>query len=130
MLKYGVMKVTPYLFKKIMTRYLAIFSDIHGDEFEVKGFRLMTDKEVSNFEDIAASITWEFAFYATSESLNYSNGEELLSRIEYKEIDKEQYTILDKIFGGEFGTFIGPEYLQTIFNGESEIDEEEFDEND
>lgn len=124
------MKVTSYLFKKFMARYLAIFNDNHGDEFEVNGFRIMTDKEVTSFEDLAASITWEFAFYANSESLNYSNGEELLSRIEYKEIDKEQYTIIDKVFGGEFGTFIGEEYLQTIFDGETEIDEEDFDEND
>jgi len=124
------MKVTPYLFKKFMARYLAIFSDNHGDEFDVNGFRIMTDKEVTSFEDIATSITWEFAFYANSESLNYSNGEDLLSRIEYKEIDKEQYTIIDKVFGGEFGTFIGEEYLQTIIDGEAEIDEEDFDDND
>jgi len=113
-----------------MARYLAIFNDNHGDEFDVNGFRIMTDKEVTSFEDIATSITWEFAFYANSESLNYSNGEDLLSRIEYKEIDKEQYTIIDKVFGGEFGTFIGEEYLQTILDGDSEIDEEDFDESD
>ncbi len=113
-----------------MARYLVTFHDTHGDEFEINGFRLMTDKEVANFEDLATSITWEFAFYANTESLNYANGEDLLSRIEYKEINKEQYTILDKIFDGEFGTFIGEEYLQTILDGESEIDDEEFEDND
>ncbi len=45
-------------------------------------------------------------------------------------LDKEQYTIIDKVFGGEFGTFIGEEYLQTILDGDSEIDEEDFDESD
>lgn len=124
------MKVTPYLFKKIMARYLVTFHDIHGDEFEVNGFRIMTDREVTIFEDLATSITWEFAYYANTESLNYANGEDLLSRIEYKEIDKEQYAILDKVFGGEFGIFIGVDYLQTILEGESEIDDEEFEDND
>jgi len=123
------MKVTPYLFKKFMARYLAIFNDIHGDEFEVNGFRIMTDKEVAFFEDIANDITWDFVYYANSESLNYANGEDLLSRIEYREIDKEQYATLDKVFGGEFGTFIGPEYLQTILEEVGELDEEDFDEN-
>ncbi len=113
-----------------MVRYLVTFNDNHGNEFDVNGFKIMTDKEVNNFEDLATSITWEFAYYANSESLNYANGEELLSRIEYKEIDKEQYAVLDKVFGGEFGTFIGEEYLQTILDGESEIDEEDFDDED
>lgn len=112
-----------------MARYLVTFSDNHGDEFDVSGFRIMTDKEVDTFEELATSITWEFAFYANDESLNYSNGEDLLSRIEYKEIDKDQYTLLDKLFGGEFGTFIGEEYLQTIIDGVAELDEEDYDEN-
>jgi hypothetical protein len=52
-----------------MARYLAIFTDNHGEEFDVHGFKIMTAKEVSKFEDMASSITWDFEYYANSESL-------------------------------------------------------------
>jgi len=107
-----------------MARYLAIFIDNHGEEFDVHGFKIMTEKEVNDFEDIATSITWSFEYYANSECLYYSNGEDLLSRIEFKEITKDEYDTFNKIFGGEFGTFIGEEYLQSILDGEAELDEE------
>jgi hypothetical protein len=113
-----------------MARYLATFNDNHGEEFDVHGFRVMTEKEVTKLEELAASITWEFEFYASSESLTYTNGEDLLSRISFKEISKDEYETLKKVFGDEFGLFIGEEYLETILNseeGEEEKDEEEED---
>jgi len=103
-----------------MARYLAIFTDNHGEEFDVHGFKIMTEKEVAIFEEIATNITWEFAYYANSESLNYSNGDDFLSRIEFKEITKDEYDAIEKVFGGEFGTFISEEYLQTVLDGEDE----------
>ena len=110
---------------KNMARYLAIFTDNHGEEFDVHGFKIMTEREVNDFEELATSITWGFEYYANSECLSYSNGEDFLSRIEFKEITKDEYDALNKIFGGEFGTFIGEEYLQSILDGESELDEDE-----
>lgn len=112
-----------------MPSYLAIFTDNHGEEFDVNGFKIMTDKEQARFEEIASSITWEFVYYANSETLNYSNGEEFLSRIEFKEITKAEYNILEKVFGGNFGTFIGEEYLVTILHGDTDdemLGEEEY----
>lgn len=106
-----------------MARYLAIFTDNHNEEFDVHGFKIMTEKEITNFEDIATSITWGFEYYANSESLYYSNGEDFLSRIEFKEITKDEYDMFNKIFGGEFGIFIGEEYLQSILDGELESDD-------
>ena len=118
-------KIAPYLFsKKKMARYLTIFIDNHGEEFDVHGFKIMTDKEQLRFEEIATSITWPFAYYANSESLNYSNGEDFLSRIEFKEISKAEYDSFEKSLGGEFGTFITEEYLVSVLNGEDEeVDE-------
>lgn len=119
-------QIAPYLFiKKIMTRYLAIFTDNHGEEFDVHGFKIMTSKEVSKFEETASSITWDFEYYANSESLSYSNGDDLLSRIEFKEITKEEYDVIDKVFGGEFGTFISEEYLKNVLDGDSDYDKED-----
>ena len=111
-----------------MAKYLAIFQDNHGEEFDVHGFKIMTEKEVSKFEELASSITWDFSFHANSESLNYSNGEDFLSRIEFREISKDDYDSFEKVFDGEFGTFIGEGYLQTILDGETdESDDEEDD---
>ena len=109
-----------------MAKYLAIFQDNHGEEFDVHGFKIMTEKEVNKFEELALSITWDFSFYANSESLNYSNGDDFLSRIEFKEINTDEYETLEKVFGGEFGTFIGEEYLQTVLDGDdTEMDDED-----
>ena len=113
-----------------MARYLAIFTDNHGEEFDVHGFKIMTEKEVNKFEEIASSITWDFEYYANSESLSYSNGDDFLSRIEFKEITKEEYDVINKVFGGEFGTFISEDYLQNILDGEEENDEDNIDDDD
>lgn len=113
-----------------MAKYLAIFQDNHGEEFDVHGFKIMTEKEVNKFEELALSITWDFSFYANSESLNYSNGDDFLSRIEFKEISTDEYETLEKVFGGEFGTFISEEYLKTVLEGDdTEMeDEDDYDE--
>jgi len=107
-----------------MAKYLAIFTDNHGEEFDVHGFKIMTEKELYRFEELANNITWEFSYYANNESLFYSNGDDFLSRIEFKEISKTEYETLQKVFDGEFGTFIGEEYLQTVLDGEDETDED------
>ena len=114
-----------------MSKYLAIFTDNHGEEFDVHGFKIMTAKEVTRFEDLASSITWDFSYYANSESLNYSNGDDFLSRIEFKEITTDEYQTLEKVFGGEFGTFIGEEYLKNVLDGDStEFEDDDYDDED
>ena len=111
-----------------MSKYIAIFTDNHLEEFDVNGFRIMTEKEVDRFEELASSINFEFHFYASTECLTYSNGEDFLSRIEFKPISNEEYDNLDKLFGGEFGTFIGEEYLKVVMEGDSdETDDEDYD---
>ena len=115
-----------------MAKYLALFTDNHGEEFDVHGFKIMTGKEMSKFEEIASNITWEFEFYANSECLVYSNGDDLLSRIEFKEITNDEYDVIQKVFGGEFGTFINEDYLQVVLDGDNSYDEDEdsYDEDD
>jgi len=110
-----------------MLRFLAIFSDNYGGEFDVNGFKIMTLKEVEKFEELAGNIAWDFSYGSGNESLYYTNGEDLLSRIEFKEITKEQFDILNKLFDGEFGTFIGEDYLHGILYGENDHDEDDED---
>lgn len=109
-----------------MGRYLAIFSDNYNGEFDVSGFRTMTEKEVNKFEELATSITWEFSYYADKDYLYYTSGEDFLTRIEYKEITKEQYDLIEKTLKGEFGFFIGLEYLEhEVKEQMDEIEEDE-----
>ena len=105
-----------------MARYLVTFRDNHMEEFDVNGFKIMSEKELSRFEELANSITWEFAYYANNEALVYSNGEDFLSRIDYKEITKDDYDVIDKVFGEEYGTFINEDYLQTVIDGEDKYE--------
>lgn len=103
-----------------MGKYIVIFKDNHKDEFDVNGFKLMTEKESDKYEELALSINYEFEFWANNECLTYVNGEDLLSRIEFKSISNEEYDSLDKLFGGEFGTFISEDFLNTILDGADE----------
>lgn len=114
-----------------MARYLAIFTDNINGEFDVNGFKIMTDKEASNFEELANSITWEFYYYADKDYLYYSSGEDFLTRIEFKEISKDQYDAYDKTLGGEFGVFVNEAFLQKeVLDQQEEIDEDDEEDDD
>ncbi len=113
-----------------MAKYLVIFTDNHNEEFDVNGFKIMSEKEANDFEDLATSITWEFSYFASSQSLNFSNGEDFLTRIEFKEITKTEFDSLDKMFNGEFGTFISYEYLQVILEGDESLDSDDIEDED
>lgn len=103
-----------------MSKILAIFTDNYGDHLDVQGFKIMTEKEVSKFEELALSINWEFSYQLIDGSLFYLGGDDLLSRFEFKEISKLEYDTLSKIFDGKFGVFIDHEFLESIVNGDSD----------
>ena len=115
-----------------MAKYVAIFSDLIGD-IELNGFALMTDKEYQNFEELAASITWSFSYEVgdSEEELEYTSGEDFLSRMDFKEVSNEEFKALKKVFPTNFGVFIDEAYLEMVV-GETdepeELDEEENDE--
>lgn len=112
-----------------MAKYLALFNDTLND-IEINGFTIMTDKEIERFEELASSINWEIIYPIGNDELVYVNGEDLLTRIEYKEISKEEDKALKKLFNtGEFGIFIGESFLENLIEEEEEeLDEEELDE--
>jgi hypothetical protein len=113
-----------------MAKYVAIFSDLIGD-IELNGFSLMTDKEYQNFEELAASITWGFSYEVgdSGEELEYTSGEDFLSRMDFKEISNEEFKALKKTFPTNFGFFIEEAFLEMIV-GETDEPEEELDEED
>lgn len=109
-----------------MGKYIVIFNDSIG-EIEVNGFVIMTDKEIENFEVLASSITWPFSYkLGDEEALEYNNGDELLEKLDYKEITTEESKMLDRLFNEEFGVFIDSGFLETIV----EEDDDDFDDDD
>lgn len=114
-----------------MAKYLVSYSDTFND-VELNGFKIMTDKEVEQFETLAESIGWSFTYpLTTGEEIEFSSGEELLSKLDFKEISNEEFKAIKKVFNGEFGTFIGEEFLETLIEDEDDSfeDEEEDDYN-
>lgn len=105
-----------------MAKYLAIFNDII-DDISVNGFSVMTEKEVETFEDLAISITWGFTYEVNDElEIDYSDGEELLSKIEFKEITVEESKTLKRLFNSQFGVFIDENFLIKVIGDESTDD--------
>ena len=104
-----------------MAKFLVTFTDTL-DEIEINGFTVMNDKEVENFEELAASINWPFTYKMGTDELEYSSGDDLLSRIEFKEITNEEAKTFKRLFNNEFGVFITESFLEEVIGDEDEID--------
>jgi hypothetical protein len=107
-----------------MAKYLATFTDTL-DEIEINGFVVMSDREVENYEHLASSITWNFVFNMGDDELEYNSGEDLLSRIEFREITTEESKTIKRLFNNEFGVFISESFLSEVIGDE---DDDDFDE--
>lgn len=113
-----------------MAKYLVTFTDQIND-IEVTGFKAMTESEVDLFEKLAYSIKWSFSYPLTNYSLDYADGDDYLSRLDFKEISNEEYKALSKTFNEGFGVFINEEFLESLVEEEEDfIDDEEDDYND
>lgn len=108
-----------------MAKYLVTFNDIIND-VDITGFSVMTEKEAETFEKLAESITWDFTYPLNNNGeLEFSSGEDFLTRIEFKEISNEEYKPLKKLFNEPFGVFITEEFLQEQLDEEEEFDDDE-----
>ncbi len=109
-----------------MAKYLATFSDTI-DEIEINGFVIMTDKEVETYEEMASSIAWPFVYNVGEDELEFTSGEDLLTRIEFKEISTEEAKMMKRLFNNEFGVFIDEGFLAEVIGEEDDDDEFEDD---
>jgi len=107
-----------------MVRYLVIFKD-QIDGTDVNGFKIMSDKELTDYEQLAESIIWGFSYIVGETKLYFANGEDLLSRLEYKEVTLEESRVFKKLFDGEFGVFVNQEFIDEISREESDEDDYE-----
>ena len=113
-----------------MAKILAIFNDSIQEvdlNVDVQGFVIMTNKEMEDYEEIASSITWPFTYKFNELELEFANGEDLLTRIDFKEISNEEARTFKRLFNDEFGVFISEDELHTIIGDEEDLDEESVD---
>ena len=88
----------------------------------------MTDKEFEHFEEVCETISWDFSYPLGEEELFFSSGEDLLTRVDSKEISNEEYKALKKSFNDEkFGVFVDIDFLEETLG---DIDDEEEEEED
>ena len=104
-----------------MTKFLVTFTDTL-DDIEINGFTVMTEKEVDSFEETAMSITWPFVYAMGQDELEFSSGDDFLSRIDFKEITTEEAKSLKKLFGDSFGVFIDEAFLEEVIGDEDDSD--------
>jgi hypothetical protein len=109
-----------------MARYLVTFTD-QVDDIEINGFKVMSDKEIDQLEELASSITWNFNVPIGNLKLEYADGEDYLSKLDYKELTFDENKSLKKIFNDSFGFFIGEDFFEKIVKELDESDEAEDD---
>lgn len=112
-----------------MAKFLAIFNDTI-DEIEINGFIVLTEREMEEYEELALSITWPFTYNVGEDELEFSSGEDLLSKTEFKEITNDEAKLMKKLFNNEFGVIIGFDTLENIVGEEDDFDEDEDDDDD
>jgi hypothetical protein len=104
-----------------MAKFLVTFTDTL-DDIEINGFTVMTEKEVESFEETAMSITWPFIYAMGQDELEFSSGDDFLSRVDFKEITNEEAKSLKKLFGDSFGVFIDEVFLEEVIGDEDDSD--------
>jgi hypothetical protein len=67
----------------------------------------MSDKEIEKLEELASSITWAIYYkFDNGSELEYSDGEDLISRIEFKLLSASDVETIGKLFNDSFGFYI------------------------
>lgn len=110
-----------------MAKFLVTFTDTL-DDIEINGFTVMTEKEYDSFEETAMSITWPFIYAMGQDELEFSSGDDFLSRIETKEITNEEAKGIKRLFGDSFGVFIDEGFLEEVIGDEDDSDFDDEDE--
>jgi hypothetical protein len=110
-----------------MAKFLVTFTDTL-DDIEINGFTVMTEKEFESFEETAMSITWPFVYALGQDELEFSSGDDFLTRIDSKEITNEEAKNLKRLFGDLFGVFIDEGFLEEVIGDEDDSDFDDEDE--
>jgi hypothetical protein len=107
-----------------MSKYLATYSDTLNN-VDVFGFMLMSDKDMERYESLAMSITWSFSYNVSEvDYIDFIDGEEYLSKVEFKELTDEEFTAINNVFGDKFGMIISEDFLKIVLSDEETIDDD------
>jgi len=112
-----------------MAKYLVTFSDQVND-VQVHGFKVLTETEVNYLEELTLDIVEPFSYSLDNASLEYTNGEDYFSRLEFKEISNDEYKLLKKTFDESFGVFIDEVYLESLVEEEPEDSDDDIEDDD
>jgi hypothetical protein len=87
-------------------------------------------KKSRKLEELASSITWAIYYkFDNGSELEYSDGEDLISRIEFKLLSASDVETIGKLFNDSFGVLLGW-ILLSIINDVDDEDIEDDDEDD
>lgn len=102
-----------------MRKYLAIYSD-NINNVDILGLKLMSDKDMERYENLATSITWSFSYNLSEfDYADFVDGEDYLNKIEFKEITNEEFNIINSLLGSKFGYFIDEDVLKNIISDDT-----------
>lgn len=110
-----------------MDKIILIYTDTIND-IEINGFKVMTGEHYEEYEKLAETITWPFVYKIGELEIEFNSGEDLLSRMEIRDISWDEERTLKRLFtgyGNEFGLFIGENFLKEVIGEEDELDDED-----
>jgi hypothetical protein len=93
-----------------------------ADEMDISGFGIMKREDWEDYKKMLEN-RGEFTFcIGTNEEIEYDNGPALLEEIEVRNITEEEYNIIQKLFGGEYGF---TDFLEVEEDYDDEDDDED-----
>jgi hypothetical protein len=96
-----------------MSFHLAIFKKDWADEFDVYGFKVLTDLELQYIESLRNNDTEVYFGFGSNESWDDVPVSELVGDLNISEITEQEYNSLVKQFmGTEFGIF--PNFVEML----------------
>ena len=114
---------------------LVQFSDNWADEMDIEGFVIITDKQWKDFKTKVKGFKKELCIaFGSNESNDYNNGEDLLTKINVKNITEDEANILKKLFGKSYDYLVAygetgfiDQTIDIIEEQEEELEDEEND---
>lgn len=78
--------------------YLVTFEADWADEFEVKGFSLMTEIECKKHKEVIKKLNYSFELsFGGNDGIEFKNGKDLNSCLTYKKITEDEYKLIKKM---------------------------------
>lgn len=75
-----------------------------ADEMDISGFKIFNEDEWNTFKETVSKRKHQFTiFVGTNEDIDYDNGKMLLEELTIKKLSEDEYKVIKKFVGEEFG---------------------------